>query len=637
MSSIALANYGKSRRTGFLVHDGLGVDLSLCRDGTILLHPKVGYQSLVGSPLRRNFHKRSIFLANVTAFAILLIITVAGCKPRASQQGKLEAALEPAPSLAHEELVEGDQINVSRLQLTDVTKVWGVDFSYRNGEDKGHYAILESLGGGIAVLDFDRDGRPDLFGTGGGTFEDKVPVGYPGQLFRNIDGNKMIAVADLAGGGFPARFYNHGAFAADFNEDGFPDVLVTGFGGLHLWQNQGDGTFIEIHTQAGLDDQQWSSAAGWGDFNNDGALDLYVAHYVDWSFENHPFCRGRSAEEQDICPPREFAGLRDTLYLSNQDGTFRDATEESNLRGDGKGLGVLVADLDNNGLVDIYVANDTTANFLYVNDGGAKFREIATIAGVATDKTGVPNGSMGVDLIDFDQSGRPDIWVTNYEREDFALYRNEGPGAFLHVSDIAGLNVLGGLFVGFGTVCADLDLDGQEDILVNNGHVIIHPTASPRAQLPLAMLADERRFKRMIFAEGSYMTQPHEGRGLALADLDGDGDLDAIFSNLNAPLAILRNDLSTPSNWLQVRLVGTRSTRDAIGAAATATVGGRQMLRIRRGGGSYMSTSQEALSWGLGEAQRVDRLTVRWPSGKQTILENIVANQTLVLVEPLDD
>lgn len=566
----------------------------------------------------------------------LAILLFTGCSPRDSKQAST-ATLDAEQKSVREEKSQLVQSVASPFQLTDVTAQWGVDFKYRNGEDKGNYAILESLGGGISVLDFDRDGRPDMFCPGGGTFEEKVPVGFPAQLFRNIGPVGMNAVAEQAGDGFPARCYNHGAFAADFNNDGFPDVLVTGYGGVHLWQNQGDGTFIEVHEIAGLHDKLWSSAAAWGDFNNDGSLDLYVAHYVDWSFDNHPFCRGRSAEERDICPPREFAGLPDTLYLSNQDGTFRDATAQSNLRTDGKGLGVLVADLDSDGFVDIYVANDTTPNFLYDNDGAANLRESATLAGVATDKMGVPNGSMGVDLIDFDQSGRPDIWVTNYEREDFALYRNEGPGAFLHVSDIAGLNVLGGLFVGFGTVCADLDLDGQEDIMINNGHVIMHPTASPRAQLPLVMLSDNRRFQRILFDDGSYMMNPHEGRGLALADLDSDGDLDAICANLNAPLAILRNDLSNNSNWLQVQLIGTHSARDAIGATVTATVGDRQLVRCRKGGGSYMSTSQECLAWGLGETQEVQKLTVNWPSGTKTVLENVSVNQTLVLVEPLND
>lgn len=522
------------------------------------------------------------------------------------------------------------------FRLTDVTSDWGVDFVYRNGEDQAQYTILESLGGGVAVIDFDRDGRPDLFAPGGGSFENETTYGLPGELFRNIDGVRMVAVGAAAGEGFPSRVYSHGAFVADYNNDGFSDILVTGYGGLQLWQNQGDGTFMEVHESVGLDDQKWSSAAAWGDFNNDGALDVYVAHYVDWSFQNHPFCRGRTAEERDICPPREYSGLPDSLFLSNGDGTFRDVTQEWGLRGDGKGLGVVAADFDGNGHVDIYVANDTVNNFLYSNDGSGNLRETANVAGVATDRVGVPNGSMGVDLLDYNGSGRPDIWVTNYEREDFALYRNEGRGAFLHVSDIAGLNVLGGLFVGFGTVCADMDLSGPEDILVNNGHVILYPTASPRAQLPLALVGDNQRFRRVMFEDDNYMMQPHEGRGLALADIDGDGDLDAIFSNLNAPLAILRNDVTSPANWLQVRLVGTRSARDAIGATVVASVQGVDRLRIRKGGGSYMSTSQEALAWGLGDAKTVDRLTIRWPSGTETVLENVPANQTLVLVEPVD-
>jgi hypothetical protein len=360
---------------------------------------------------------------------------------------------------------------------------------------------------------------------------------------------------------------------------------------------------------------------------------------VNWSFENHPYCAGPAAGQRDICPPREYDGLPDTLYISNQDGTFRDASSEWKLRTDAtsKGLGVLIADFDGNGHTDVYVANDTTNNFLYYNTGNSTFEESATTAGVAADKSGIPNGSMGVDLLDFNHNGRIDIWVTNYEREDFALYRNEGQGAFLHVSDIMGLNVLGGLFVGFGTVSADFDLDGKEDILVNNGHVILYPTASPRKQRPVAMHAEDKRFVRATFDDSSYMMEPHDGRGLAVADIDNDGDLDPIFSNMNSPLSILRNNTSEGVNWLQVRLIGTSSNRDAIGAVAIAEVDGKSLQRVRKGGSSYMSTNQETLSWGLGKAKMVNKLEVRWPNGKVSNLSAVPANQLVTIVEPIDE
>lgn len=525
-----------------------------------------------------------------------------------------------------------------RIDFANITKDLQVDFTYRNGEPRQQYTILESLGGGIGIIDFDRDGRPDFFCTGGGDFIDQTVVGLPCELFRNVGSSpaqpSMIAVGKYAASGFPADHYNHGAIVADADQDGFQDILVTGYGGLQLWHNQGDGTFIEIHQDVGLTDTQWSSGAAWADFNNDGILDLYVVHYADWSFKNHPFCRGRTAEERDICPPARFTGLPDTLYIGTPEGTYRDESEGWKLKKDGKGLGAVVADFDGNGFVDVYVANDTVNNFLYNNSGNSSFEEVGLLAGVAADKAGVPNGSMGLDVCDFDQTGRPDIWVTNYEREDFALYRNEAANAFLHVSDIAGLNVLGGLFVGFGTASADFDLDSREDIMVNNGHVILFPTASPRKQVPVFMLAEKQRFRRVMFSQDSYFSEGHDGRGLALVDIDADGDLDPIFSNINAPLAILRNDSNKSNHWFQLKLIGTKSNRDAIGATVTAVVPQGKLVRIRKGGGSYLSTSQEALSWGLGESDKIQRLNVRWPSGKESVLENIPANQLLTLVEP---
>ncbi len=586
--------------------------------------------TLTGKISTRQVSTQQAICLVFAASLLIQLFVLAGCK---SESKPSQADAERLGKEANKTPTSGSQ---SAFRLTEVTKQLGVEFAYQNGQEAQQYTILESLGGGVGVLDYDRDGRPDLFCPGGGTFGDRQTMGLPSQLFRNLDGQKMTAVGPAARS-TTARHYSHGACIADYDGDGYSDVLVTGYGGLQLWHNLGDGTFVEAQIATGLTDTLWSSSAAWADFDNDGVLDLYVAHYVDWSYENHPFCRGRTATERDICAPREFNGLPDSLFLGNGDGTFRDASEQWQLRPDGKGLGVVVADFDGNGFVDVYVANDTTNNFLYVNTGQAPFLESGSIAGVATDKFGIPNGSMGVDVIDFNRDGQPDIWVTNYEREDFALYRNEGPASYLHVSDILGLNVLGGLFVGFGTVTSDLDLDGREDILVNNGHVILYPTISPRAQLPIAMRAEEKRFMRVTFDQDDYMMQPHEGRGLALADWDSDGDLDPIYSNINAPLAILRNDSTSTANWLQMRLVGTRSARDAIGAQVTAIVDGHPLLRVRKSGGSYLSTSQEALAWGLGTHSTVDRLTIRWPSGLETTLENVPANQSLVMVEPLHD
>jgi enediyne biosynthesis protein E4 len=566
-----------------------------------------------------------------TYLVLALMSLSIGCKntDRASVVEAEDKGKKPSPSPTLEDSV---------FKFVDVTAQWNVDFKYKNGFEQQQYTILESLGGGVGIVDYDRDGRADLFCPGGGTFADKKTVGFAAELFRNMDGVRMLASGTMARC-TDSLHYSHGSSVADFDGDGFSDVLVTGYGGIQLWHNEGDGTFLECHTSCELNDELWSSSAGWADFNNDGILDLYVAHYVNWSFDNNPFCRGRTPDERDICPPREFAGLPDILYIGNGDGTFRDASAEWQLRTDAssKGLGVVLADFDRNGFVDVYVANDTTNNFLYSNSGKPPFTEVGAIAGVATDKFGIPNGSMGVDVIDFNRDGQADIWVTNYEREDFAMYRNEGPASYLHVSDILGLNVLGGLFVGFGTVCSDIDLDGYEDILVNNGHVIMYPTISPRAQRPVAVRGNGKRFQKISFADGNYMALPHEGRGLALADIDGDGDTDPIFSNLNAPLAILRNDSPVSANWLQLRLIGTKSARDAIGAEATVTVGDQRLLRIRKGGGSYLSTSQEALAWGLGASKVVDQVKVRWPSGTETTLTDVNSNQLLTLIEPLNE
>jgi hypothetical protein len=528
------------------------------------------------------------------------------------------------------------------MPFTDRAAAWGVVSVYRNGEERGHCSILESLGGGVGWIDFDRDGRLDLVAPRGGGFDDAGGVfGLPTALFRRNAGGAMHFrdVAGPAGIG-SGGLYTHGVAVGDIDNDGFPDLVVTGYGPARLWHNLGDGSFEEVRDWPGAADPRWSASAGFADVDGDGCLDCYLTRYVDWSFDRHPYC-GPTTTTRDICPPREFDGLPDSLYRNRGDGGFEEVSAESGLRTDGKGLGVLLADVDDDGDVDIYVANDTVDNFLYVNAGDGRFDERGLAAGVAIDDAGLPNGSMGVDLCDFNRDGRPDIWVANYEREAFALYRGEGRGQFLHVSRRHGITALGGLFVGFGTVCRDLDSDGRTDIAVANGHVIKYPDASPRRQVPLVLALEGERFRRVPAAAETYFSTPQEGRGLAAGDCDGDGDLDLAVSHLNASVAILENGRPSSARRLRLELVGTRSNRDAIGARVEIRIG--EVIAWRgqvTGGGSYLSHSEQALhaTWPAdaippGESEPPPTILVRWPSGLLQRIEADRGTRDLRIVE----
>lgn len=521
------------------------------------------------------------------------------------------------------------------IRFTDVTAAANVAWTYQNGREAHNCAILESLGGGVGLIDYDADGLLDLFATGGGGFDQQRIFGLPSALFRNLGDWHFANVSSFAGGGFAAEHYTHGCFAGDYNNDGFVDLLVTGYGGLQLWRNLGDGTFAESHAAAGLADSLWSSAAGWGDVNGDGFLDLYVAHYVDWSFQNHLFCAGFQSDVRDVCPPKAFTALPHQLFASNGDETFRDVSRESGLRTDGKALGVVLADVDLDGDLDIYVANDTTDNFLYLNDGRGVFEETGALSGVATDDRGTPNGSMGVDVGDYNLDGRPDIWVANFEVESFALYRNDGNNQFLHVSQATGVTALNGLFVGFGTLLTDLDRDGDEDIVVTNGHVVNYPRRSPLLQLPLLLVNDNGRyFRRLDLPENPYFSQPHIGRGLAAGDLDDDGDLDLVFSNNHEPLALLRNDSTDENHWFRARLIGRQSNREGIGTVLWLRTSRGDILRLVKGGTSYLSHSDLRPIWGFPRNITLEALSVHWPDGQVQEFPAPIPNSTLVVEQP---
>ena len=523
----------------------------------------------------------------------------------------------------------------SFARFVDVTAGSGIEFVYRNDEEAGHFSILESLGGGVGLFDYEGDGQLDLFAPGGGTFGGGGKVsGLPSVLYRNLGGGTFAEVSAKALVR-EARHYSHGVAVADCDNDGFPDLLVTGYGGLMFYHNQGDGTFAEQAVPAGLIDTLWSSSAGWGDIDGDGALDVYVAHYANWSFDNHPFCEGPTRKQREVCSPRFFEPLPDLLYFSNTDGTYRDASSQAGLRKDGKGLGVLIADIDLDRKLDIYVANDTVPNFLYLNAGSGKLTDGSLISGASLGATGAADGSMGVDLGDFNLDGLPDIWVSNFERESNALYRNEGKGFFQHISQSTGVTAVGALYVGWGTMFLDYDRDADEDLFVSNGHVIRYPVNAPLRQTPLLLENLEgERVVNVAPAAGRFFTRPHMGRGAAAGDVDNDGDIDLAVSQMNEPLVLLSNESQNTNHWISIRLIGTRSSRDPIGATVRVHAGGKVQFRQCRGGASYGSTQDPRLFVGLEDTKRVDRVEIQWPAGGDQTIEAPAVDEFHTFVEP---
>lgn len=521
--------------------------------------------------------------------------------------------------------------------FTDRTGGSGVLFQYRNGEEAGNFSILESLGGGLAAFDFDRDGYDDVCIAGGGNFSEKRILPYPTGLFRRTAAWKWGDVS-LVAGISDNSFYSHGIARTDFDQDGMPDFAVTGYGGIELWHNLGDGTFERQRDAVGLTDSRWSSSAAWGDLNGDQIPDLYVAHYVNWSWENDPFCNGGPNGGREICPPRSYTGLTDTVYLSNGDGTFRDVSAEMPLTAEGKGLGVLVADFDNDLDNDVYVTNDTVANFLYENTGSGAgsgtLKDVSLTSGSSLSSLGVPDGSMGVDACDFNSDGLPEIWVVNYERESNAMYQNSGGLVFRHISQRIGLNAIGAMYVGWGTTCQDFDRDGDEDIFVSNGHVIRYPQNAPLNQTPLLLEnADGKRLVNVAASAGSWMTKQHMGRGAIAADFDLDGDMDLAVSRTNQRVALLENTTTARRpDWIGVRLIGVKAAREPIGARIQL-VAGQSQYRFVKGGGSYGSSQSDAVLFAIPPDAGDVSLEIQWPSGTRQTLKNLPKNRHLVILE----
>jgi enediyne biosynthesis protein E4 len=506
------------------------------------------------------------------------------------------------------------------IRFREMSAGSGVEFSYRNGEESKLRVILESLGGGAGLFDYDGDGRLDLFVVGGGRFissgQGHEIEGLADRLYRNEGGWHFRDVTAEVGLS-PTGRYGHGCAAADYDNDGDTDLLVTGYGGITLYSNEGGRRLRDITAGSGMDQPGgWCTGAAWADFDNDGRLDLYVVRYVDWSWANNPPCRYPISDQVDLCSPMLFRGQTDLLYHNEGDGRFTEVASRAGLIEEGKGLGVVACDLDGDRDIDLYIANDTSGNHLYRNRGDGSFEEVGKTSGAAFSSEGIANGSMGVDAADSDGDGDLDLWVSNYEGETNELYRNDGAMSFIPVGMATGLGAPSRPMVGWGTGLVDFDNDGRLDVLVANGHLMHHLPGSGPDQRPLLFRQSGGRFHDVGLGAGPYFSSLRSGRGCAFGDLDDDGDSDVVIVHQNQSVVLLRNDSARAGSGLRLRLEGRVSNRSAIGATVVVSVGKEILTRTVRGGGSYLSQSDLGLIIGLGEAREADHVEIRWPSGQ---------------------
>ena len=504
-------------------------------------------------------------------------------------------------------------IHQSAIRLRPLTDNQFPDVVPDNGARHGYATILESLGSGCAATDFDRDGWPDAIVAGGGDFAGRTCIGKPVHVLRNCETHFVDSTATSRIG--TPRFYHHGISVADFDHDGFDDLLVIGFGGMQLFCNLGDGTFAESTDAGDLVPGGWSASAAWGDFNHDGNLDVYVTSYVNWSFQNDPPCFAADNKTRDNCSPKIFEPLPDILLISNGDGSFVDESRKFNVRPDGKTLGAVAADLNADGFLDLYVGNDVMMNFLYQNESGEKFSDWSTLSGAGVSRRGSPDASMGVDVVDFDNDGRFDIWAANFEMESFALYQNLGQMQFRHVSDSTGVSAIGPHYVGWGTAFIDLDLDGDTDSVVCNGNVIQHPKHSPTLQKMVVLEnVDGKYFEEVTAQAGEAMTTPQHGRGLAWTDWNRDGKVDLLISPTHSPAQLLQNDSLVSGRSLAIKLVGTVSPRQPIGTTVTLISSSETQTKQLIGGGSYASTSLAEIHFAIPAGSVPTELRIKWPN-----------------------
>ena len=604
--------------------------------------------------MKGQFLARGLFLRDLQATLLLLIAVSfvgAGCqrKPPAEVEKKSPetAPLSPSasspspvqPSPGPTPQVKSEVLRPSgAIEFVDVTAQLGIHFKHNTGAFGKKY-LPETMGSGVCFIDYDNDGWQDIFLVNSMDWpEHKTGKSFPALYHNNHDGT-FTDVTQQAG--LAIETYGLGCAVGDYDNDGYDDLYLTTVGSNHLFHNLGNGKFADVTAKAGVASPGFSASAVWFDYDNDGKLDLFVTHYIEWSIEKDQYCT-LDNKNKSYCTPQTYKGESSRLYHNKGNGVFEEVTKQAGLLDPtSKALGVALLDYDNDGWMDLFVSNDTEPNKLYHNNHDGTFTDVGVTVGVAFSDSGRVRAGMGTDAADIDSSGFPSLLIGNFTNESMSLYRNDGSGLFVDESLRSGISQMTTQSLTFGCFFMDYDLDGFLDIVAANGHVsddiaVVQPTLRYAQPAGVYRNIGNRKFEDVSAKLGRAIQKPVVARGIAYADFDNDGDLDLVITTNNGPARLLRNDNANQNDMLRVKLIGTKSNRDGIGAKVTLTTSaGATMTRMVKGGSSYLSQSELPVTFGLGKpgSAKISRLQILWPSGHKDSIEDVKPNQFVIMQE----
>src|ERR1700693_2175652 len=525
------------------------------------------------------------------------------------------------------------------VRYTDIRKEAGITFLQDSTQTEEKY-YLETMGTGVGWIDYDQDGLMDLFFVQSGETDAYKPA-HPlrSALYRNNGDGTFTDVTEKAGVGGEGH-YGQGVAVGDLDNDGYPDLYVTGYGRAILYHNNGDGTFTDVTAKAGVADEGgWSASAGWFDYDKDGWLDLLVTNYIEWSPKNNMWCGERRPGYRSYCHPGNYKGQKTKLYHNNHDGTFTDVSDKSGVgKPESKGMGVVLADFNNDGWTDIAIANDSWPNFLFINKHDGTFEDVSFVSGMAASEDGRYEAGMGIDAADVDGDGWQDVYITHLDFELNRLYHNNHDGTFTDDTFRSGLGDKAMLLSGVSMKFVDYDNDGWDDILQLNSAMLdnvalYHSEVSYKEPLLMFRNLGKGHFAMTSAALGPDFLRPVAGRGLATADYDNNGDIDIVTNNRGDYPSLLRNDGGNANHWLEILLIGTKSNRDGIGASLRLTAEGVSHVEQAKGGMSYMSASDPRIFFGLGKRTKIDSLEITWPGGLVEKLMNVPIDKIIAVKE----